>query len=246
MSAPETPDTAGEVGITVIIPALNEEASLPRVLEAIPAGLAREVLVVDNGSTDATAEVAARLGARVTREEQRGYGAACLRGLDALRDDTDIVVFLDADFSDHPEEMPALVEPILRDEADLVIGSRTLERRGRGALLPQAYWGNRLGVLLIRWRWGFRYTDLGPFRAIRRSALERLGMRDHDFGWTVEMQIRALQEGLRVLERPVRYRSRIGKSKISGTLSGTVRAGFKILWTILRLALERRRRHSRA
>ncbi|MBI4601548.1 MAG: glycosyltransferase family 2 protein [Planctomycetes bacterium] len=221
----------------VVIPAFDEERSIPLVLAAIPRDLAVDAIVVDNASADGTAEAARRAGARVVREERRGYGSACLRGIAELPSDAECVVFLDADFSDHPEEMALLVEPIRKGEADLVIGSRMLGAREPGALLPQAYLGNKLACLLIRLFWGFRYTDLGPFRAIRRDALARLRMRDRDFGWTVEMQVRAIQEGLRIVERPVSYRRRVGVSKITGTLSGTVKAGAKILWTVGRLLL---------
>lgn len=219
----------------VIIPAFNEESSIQLVLEAIPGHLIHEVIVVDNASTDSTATVAREAGARVVREEKRGYGNACLRGIASLPPDTECVVFLDADFSDRPEEMERLVEPISGDTADLVIGSRMLGEREKGALLPQAYFGNKLACFLIQRLWKFRYTDLGPFRAIRRVALERLSMEDKTFGWTVEMQVRALQEGLRVVEQPVSYRRRVGKSKITGTVNGTLRAGYKILTTIFKL-----------
>lgn len=216
----------------VVIPAFNEEASIGHVLAAIPRDCVSEIIVVDNASTDHTSDIAAGGGARVVREPERGYGAACLRGLDALPADVECVVFVDADFSDHPDEMPRLLEPIEADQADLVIGSRTLGSREPGALAPQAYFGNKLACFLMRMLWRQRYTDLGPFRAIRRRALERLALRDRDFGWTVEMQVRAAQEGLRIVERPVSYRRRIGTSKITGTISGTVRAGYKILYTI--------------
>ena len=219
----------------VIIPAFNEESSLQLVLEAIPEHLIHEVIVVDNASTDSTATVAREAGARVVREEKRGYGSACLRGIASLPPDTECVVFLDADFSDRPEEMERLVEPISSDAADLVIGSRMRGKREKGALLPQAYFGNKLACFLMQRLWKFRYTDLGPFRAIRRVALERLSMEDKTFGWTVEMQVRALQEGLRVVELPVSYRRRVGKSKITGTVNGTLRAGYKILATIFKL-----------
>ncbi len=223
--------------VAVVIPAFNEEASIPLVLGAIPPGLASEVIVVDNASTDRTAEAAQAAGARVVRETRRGYGSACLRGIAELPPEVECVVFLDADFSDHPEEMATLVEPIERGEADLVVGSRLLGLREPGALLPQAYFGNRLACFLIRLFWGFRYTDLGPFRAVRRTALERLEMKDRNFGWTVEMQVRAIQEGLRIAERPVSYRRRVGVSKITGTVTGTFKAGCKILYTIGKLVL---------
>lgn len=214
--------------IRVIIPALDEEKSIGPVLDAIPADVA-EVIVVDNGSSDRTAEIARSRGATVVREPRRGYGSACLRGLAALAPDTTVVVFLDGDFSDYPGEMAALTGPILAGEADLVIGSRVLGRREPGALLPVARFGNWLSTRLIRWGWGFAYTDLGPFRAVRFACLPALRMQDPDFGWTVEMQVRALQAGLVVKEVPVSYRKRIGKSKISGTVLGSYRAGRKIL-----------------
>ncbi len=222
--------------IDVVIPAFNEEASLPLVLAAIPRPPVRRVVVTDNRSTDATARVAAAGGAVVVSEPRPGYGSACLRALAWLRenDPPDVVVFLDADFSDHPEELPAVAAPVVSGEADLAIGSRVLGRRERGALLPQARAGNLVACLLIRLLYGHRFTDLGPFRAIRWKALERLRMRDRDFGWTAEMQVKALRAGLAVTEVPVSYRRRVGVSKITGTLRGTVLAGYKILATVLR------------
>ena len=218
--------------ISVIIPAFNEERAIGKVLDEIPYRVA-EVIVVDNGSTDSTAAVAQSRGAIVVHEPVRGYGQACLRGLSALSS-TDIVVFLDGDYSDFPEEMPTLYEPIETGVADLVIGSRVLGQREKGALLPQARFGNWLSTRLIRWLFGVSFTDLGPFRAIDYKALKRLEMCDRDFGWTVEMQVKAARLRLRCMEVPVRYRKRIGTSKISGTVSGSVRAGHKILWTIFR------------
>lgn len=218
----------------MIIPAYNEARSLPLVLSEIPKGVTREIVVVDNGSTDATAEVAARAGARVIRESRRGYGRACLAGIAALSPEAEIVVFLDADHSDYPEEILHLIRPIKEGCADLVIGSRTLGKREKGALAPHQRFGNWLACWMIHQRWGYRYTDLGPFRAIRREALDRLGMEDTAFGWTVEMQVKALQQGLRVVEAPVSYRRRIGQSKISGTLIGSFQAGATIISTILR------------
>ncbi|MBI2505838.1 MAG: glycosyltransferase family 2 protein [Candidatus Latescibacteria bacterium] len=225
--------------LAVLIPALDEEQAIVQVLAAIPSGLAQEVVVVDNGSTDRTAEVARNLGARVVSEPRRGYGQACLSGLASLGP-VEIVVFLDGDYSDYPEEMPALLEPILRGEADLVIGSRVLGKREPGALLLQQRLGNALATWLIRLLFGVRYTDLGPFRAIRTDALRRLQMQDRNYGWTVEMQVKAARAGLRLAEVPVRYRRRLGVSKISGTLKGTLKAGYKIIATILRHSWSRR------
>lgn len=225
--------------LDVVIPALNEERSLPLVLAGLPRPPVRRVVVADNGSVDATARVAREGGAEVVDAPRRGYGSACLAGLDHLRrtGPPDVVVFVDADWSDHPEELPGLVAPILAGEADLVIGSRILGSREPGALLPQARAGNLVACGLIRLLYGHRFTDLGPFRAIRWEALERLGMADPNFGWTAEMQVKALRKGLRCAEVPVSYRRRVGVSKITGTVSGTVRAGYKILWTVLRYSM---------
>jgi len=221
--------------ISVIIPALNEEKAIPLVIGEIPRNEVRDLIVVDNGSTDRTAEVAEECGARVVLEPRRGYGSACLRGLAELsQTETDIVVFLDGDHSDFPEELPLLVKPILEDRADLVIGSRTLGCRERGSLLPHQALGNWLATWLIRLLFRQPYSDLGPFRAIRLESLKQLEMGDRDFGWTVEMQVKAARMKLRIEEVPVRYRRRIGTSKISGTLRGTLKAGWKIPSTILR------------
>lgn len=223
------------VRVAVVIPARNEEASLPMVLGAIPSDLVDEVVVVDNASTDRTAEVARERGASILSEPRPGYGAACLRGVEYLKGRRpDVLVFLDADFSDHPEEMHRLLEPIARDRADLVIGSRVRALRERGALLPQARAGNWLATRLMRLFYGGRFTDLGPFRAIRFGPLVDLGMADRGFGWTVEMQVKALKAGLRTTEVPVSYRRRVGVSKITGTVSGSIRAGARILWTLAR------------
>ncbi len=223
-----------EAEVAVIIPAFNEQESIGRVLAAIPDWV-DDVVVVDNGSADETAARALDGGARVVREPRRGYGAACLAGLHALRS-PDVVVFLDGDYSDHPEEMPLLVDPIIRDEADLVAGSRVLGTREPGAVTPQARFGNRLACLLIRLFWKARFTDLGPFRAVRLSAFNALGMCDRGYGWMVEMQIKATQAGLRVREIPVQYRRRIGKSKVSGSFKGIIGAGSKILFKIFQAA----------
>ena len=219
--------------ISVIIPALNEERSIGQVLSAIPQELNPKVIVVDNGSTDSTAQVAADLGAFVVQEPHRGYGRACLRGMEALTD-PDIVVFLDADYSDYPEEMRLLVEPIANNQADFVVGSRMRGKRQKSALPPHAQFANWLFGVLLRMFFGYRFTDLGPFRAIRYSSLQQLGMVDRNFGWTVEMQIKAVRHHLRILEVPVSYRVRIGKSKITGTVAGSIKAGSKIIWTILK------------
>ncbi len=221
----------------LIIPALNEESSIGRVLEELPAGLYSQILVADNGSTDATAAVASTHGATVVHEPRRGYGSACLRAVESLDPAIEVVVFMDADSSDVPAQAIALVQPIVEDRADLVIGSRTLGAAEARSLAPHQRFGNWLATTLIHIFYRHRYTDLGPFRAIRTSSLRLLDMRDRDYGWTVEMQIKAIQKGLRILEVPVSYRKRIGKSKISGNVASSLAAGAKILWKIFRLML---------
>jgi len=219
----------------LIIPCLDEEAALPKVLADLPelAGGLR-VLVVDNGSTDRSAEIARAAGAELVREEERGYGAACLRGLAELRDE-EFVAFMDADYSDHPEELAVLVQPLMQGEADFVLGSRMLLPESKRALPLQSRFGNRLASLLLRFFFRHRCTDLGPFRVLTASALLRMKMRDRGYGWTVEMQAKAALLRLRFQELPVHYRERIGTSKITGTLRGSFGASWKILFTILRL-----------
>lgn len=225
--------------VSVIIPALNEEKSIGSVLNAIPRDLVSEIIVVDNGSTDRTSEVAKHCGARVVSEPIRGYGSACLAGISSLNSDCEIVVFVDADFSDFPEDLKHLIKPLVNDEAEMVIGSRTKIKESKSALTSQQVYGNWLATTLVRMFFGHRYSDLGPFRAIKKSSLESLGMIDRNYGWTIEMQIKALQQKLRVAEVPVRYRIRIGQSKISGTVKGTILAGTKIIFTIFKYALKR-------
>ena len=221
-----------DLDIRLVIPALNEEASIADVVAAAPR-IYREIIVVDNGSTDRTTERARSAGARVIDEPRRGYGRACKTGIEAAGM-CDVIVFMDGDGADAPEQAKDLVSPIASGEADLVIGSRLMGRVEAGALtLPQRI-GNRLACRLMKIFWRGDFTDLGPFRAIRRDALERLSMDDEAFGWTVEMQARALKCGLRCVERPVDYRRRIGRSKISGTVKGVVMAGATIMYVLFR------------
>ena len=219
--------------VACIIPALNEQEALPLVLRDIPRPPVQRLIVADNGSTDRTAEIARQNGAEVVPELERGYGAACLKALAHLvADPPDIVVFLDGDYSDYPEEIPSLIAPIVAGEADLVIGSRSRGRRERGALSPQQRVGNKIACTALRLLYGVRYTDLGPFRAIRWETLQALRMQDRNYGWTVEMQIKAAQREVPYQEVPVSYRRRIGVSKVSGTIRGSVSAGAKILWLL--------------
>jgi glycosyltransferase involved in cell wall biosynthesis len=224
--------------VDAIIPALNEEASLPGVLRGLEGRGLRQVLVVDNGSGDRTFAVAQDHGAVALFERRRGYGQACLRALEHLAaDPPDAVVFLDGDGADDPSDLPALLAPIEAGEADLVIGSRVRGQAEPGALLPQAKFGNLLACALVRTLYGVEFTDLGPFRAVAWAALDRLQMADRNYGWTVEMQARAARLGLRCAEVPVAYRRRrAGQSKVAGTVKGSVKAGVKILWTIGREA----------
>ncbi len=223
--------------VDVIIPVYNEEGSIGLVIGDIPKEIVNEVVVVNNLSTDNSVEVAKRAGATVVDQDKRGYGNACLKGIeyvDAKAVKPYILVFLDGDYSDHPEELPALLKPIIEDDYDLVIGSRTTGKQEKGAMLPQAVFGNFLATFLIRLFYGFTFTDLGPFRVIKYESLKSLEMQDTTFGWTVEMQVKALKKGLKCTEVPVSYRKRIGVSKITGTLTGTVKAGYKIIWTIFK------------
>ena len=228
-----------EPKVAVVIPALNEEASIRQtvrgIMAAAPQGLA-QVIVADNGSSDQTAHLAREAGATVVVEPERGYGAACLAGLDALAPEVNIVLFMDADLSDVPDEAQSLIAPLIAGKADLVIGSRTIGQVEPGAMTTPQRFGNWLAPALVRWIWGVRYTDLGPFRAVRRDALDALAMSDRDFGWTIEMQVRAAKMNFAIAERPVSYRRRVGTSKISGTLKGVLAAGTKILFVIAREA----------
>lgn len=217
--------------IYVIIPALNEEGSIAKVIEDLPVEVT-ECIVVDNGSTDGTAMNAKVAGATVLSESRPGYGYACLKGLDYLRKkvvDEDIIVFIDGDYSDYPEELTQLIAPIEKGESDLVIGSRNNSMLQKGAMTPQQVFGNWLATYLMKVLYNGNFTDLGPFRAIRWSSLQRLNMQDKTYGWTIEMQLKALRYKLKYSEIPVRYRPRIGTSKVSGTLKGTIMAGYKIL-----------------
>ena len=233
--------------VSVIIPALNEQEGLRRVLPDLPD--VRSVIVVDNGSTDNTAQVARDCGAIVVAEPVRGYGSACLAGMAELANqihpadiDSCVIAFLDADYSDHPEEIAKLVAPILNGNVDLVIGSRVIGERQANAMTPHSLAGTRFACWLLGWVTGHRFTDLGPFRAIRYRSLLDLQMQDRGMGWTIEMQIKAVRQGLRIQEIRVSYRARIGKSKISGTITGSIRAGSKILYLIAKYAFRGRKR----
>lgn len=230
--------------VWVIIPALNESESIGRVLDDLPP--VGRVVVVDNGSVDETATRAREGGATVVDEKHRGYGAACLRGIEFIESQIEggeaapeVIVFADADYSDHVHTLPELVEPIFTDMADFVLGSRILGEREPGAMPPQSLYGNHLACWLMKVFFDATYTDLGPFRAIRWTSLQSLGMIDQNFGWTIEMQIKALRKDLFTIEIPTNYRNRIGTSKISGTFSGTIKAGSKILFTIAKYGWRR-------
>jgi glycosyltransferase involved in cell wall biosynthesis len=219
---------------SIIIPAYNEEQSIGLVIQEIPKEHVSEIIVISNGSTDKTLEVAQAHGARTYEEHRRGYGYACLKGIAHIAPETEIIVILDGDHSDYPEELPSLLGPIMRNEADFVIGSRTQGTVEQGALLWNQRVGNALACLIIHFLYGRRFTDLGPFRALRRECLEALQMKDKTWGWNIEMQVKAIIKGFRIVEVPCRYRKRIGKSKISGTVIGTLRAGWKIILTAFR------------
>lgn len=223
----------------LIIPAFNEENSIGNVLKDLPKGVLKEVIVVDNNSRDTTAAEAISHGATVLHENKQGYGYACLKGLEYLEDKpVDIVAFIDADYSDFPEQLPLILQPILDNKADLVIGSRALGKKEFGSMTPQQIFGNWLATRLIHLFFKVKYTDLGPFRAIRKTSLDLLQMVDTTYGWTVEMQLKAAKMGLKVVEVPVDYRKRIGVSKVSGTVKGTILAGYKILGWIFKYALK--------
>jgi len=230
--------------IAVIIPAFDEADAIGKVISSVPDWVDKTV-VADNASRDNTAAIALAHGAHVVHEPQPGYGAACLRGLEAVTDH-DIIVFMDGDYSDRGCEMHLLVDPIASDQADMVIGSRTLGTAETGSLTPLQRWGNWLACSLIRLFWGVSYTDLGPYRAISAHSLTAIHMQDRAFGWTVEMQLKAILHGLRRHEVPVSYFNRIGVSKISGTVRGTILAGYAIIWTILRTALTARHEKTRS
>lgn len=221
--------------IAVIIPAFNEEQSIGKVINAISTQLVQRIIVVNNGSTDNTIEVAEGAGAIVLTENRKGYGWACLAGIDFLRNDPpEIVVFLDGDFSDFPEEIPVVIQPILKEEMDMVIGSRVLGKREKGSLMPQQIAGNWLATRLIKLFHGASFTDLGPFRAVKFDKLLALEMSDKTYGWTIEMQLKAAKKKYRFCEVPVNYKKRIGVSKVSGTIKGTLLAGIKIIFAVFK------------
>ena len=224
----------------VIIPAFNEEGAVGKVIQDIPKNLVAEIIVVDNASTDNTTLVAQNAGATVIQEKRKGYGSACLKGIayiNSLSDQTDIVLFIDADYSDYPKEMNLVLAPIVDQKYDLVIGSRALGNKERGSMTFPQIFGNWLATRLLKLLYNCTFTDLGPFRAIKLESLNSLEMRDTNYGWTVEMQLKAAKKGLKSIEVPVNYRVRVGHSKISGTVKGTITAGYKILWTIFKYAI---------
>jgi len=224
--------------VDIIIPAFNEEGSIGKVVDEIPKELVRDILVCDNNSTDTTAAVAKAAGAIIVAAPTKGYGSACLAGHAYIaarpkEEHPDIVAYIDGDLSDYPSQLGQVIAPIINDEADLVIGSRALGKRQAGAMLPHQMFGNWLATTLMRLIWGVKFTDLGPFRAVRYPTLLKINMEDPDFGWTVEMQVKAAKLKIRSTEVPVDYRNRAhGKSKVSGSMKNSYLAGQKILWTI--------------
>lgn len=233
----DSPLTIAKADIRVIIPAFNEAKSIGHVIGDIPDALVNEVIVVNNASKDETVLRAEQAGATVIDETRRGYGRACMKGIEYLQkfdEPPDIVVFLDADYSDSPDEMDKIVRPIIEQDMDLVIGSRALGAREKGSMQPQQIFGNWLATEMMKLFYGVRFTDLGPFRAIKFDKLIEINMQDKNFGWTVEMQVKAAKHGLSFTEVPVSYKKRIGVSKISGTVSGTIKAGYKIIYTIFK------------
>ena len=226
--------------IRVIIPAFNEENSIARVIQDLPE-VVTEVVVVNNNSTDQTAQVAKKAGATVLTETRMGYGYACLKGLKYIQEQSktpDIIVFIDGDYSDYPQELPKIVAPIIEGDVDFVVGARVKSLREKGSMTPQQVFGNRLATFLMRMMFGAKFTDLGPFRAIRYDKLLQLNMEDKTYGWTVEMQLKALKQKVAYVEVPVRYKKRIGVSKVSGTVKGTIFAGIKILGWIFKYSFK--------
>jgi glycosyltransferase involved in cell wall biosynthesis len=227
--------------ITVIIPAYNEEVSIVKVIKHLP-NIVTEIIVVNNNSTDKTAAVAAEAGATVLYEEKKGYGYACLKGMEhialAITDKPDIIVFLDGDYSDYPEELYKLIDPIINKDIDFVLGARVQSQREAGAMMPQQIFGNWLATFLMKFIYKSAFTDLGPFRAIKYSKLLQLNMSDKTYGWTVEMQLKVLRQKMSYIEIPVKYRKRIGISKVSGTINGTIMAGIKIIGWIFKYSFK--------
>ncbi len=220
--------------ISVIIPALNEEKSISKVISSIPKYVS-EIIVVDNGSTDKTSKIAKSKGALILFESKKGYGHACIKAIEFLKfNPPNIIVFLDGDYSDYPEEMDLLIKPIIKNKYEFVMGARIKELREPGSMTLQQVFGNFLACFLLKVLYGVNFKDLGPFRAIKWESLQKLKMKDKTFGWTIEMQLKAIKHKLKYLEVPVKYRNRIGKSKISGTLTGTIMAGYKILLWIFK------------